>query len=440
MSGAGHRHPAEIIQQKRDGAKLTGEEIREFVGGVVNGGFGDAQLGAFLMAVCLRGMDVEETAELTLAMRDSGKVLDLDVIEGRKVDKHSTGGVGDKVSLVLAPLVASTGIPVPMISGRGLGHTGGTLDKLASIPGYRTALSTTEFLEVLADCGYVMSGASADLAPADRRIYSVRDVSGTVESIPLITSSILSKKLAAGIDALVMDVKVGRASFMKTHEDAVVLMESLVQVGRQAGKQVRALMTDMDTPLGCAIGNVLEVRETLDALRGRGPADLMELVYALGAEMLVLAGQVSDLAEGESRLREQLASGAALECFRGNVERQGGDPRVVADPELLPSAPVRCLVTAPADGFVVDIDPLAIGKAVVALGGGRRQPTDEIDPRVGVVLRKKVGDSVQSGEAWAELHAADESSAAVVTKSIEAALRVAADAPEPRTCIHMRIG
>lgn len=440
MSGASRRHPAEIIQQKRDGARLTGEEIREFVDGVVDGGFGDAQLGAFLMAVCLRGMDVEETADLTLAMRDSGVVLDLAPIEGRKVDKHSTGGVGDKVSLVLAPLVASAGIPVPMISGRGLGHTGGTLDKLASIPGYRTALSTSEFLKVLADCGYVMSGASADLAPADRRIYSVRDVSGTVESIPLITSSILSKKLAAGIDALVMDVKVGRASFMKTHEDAAVLMESLVQVGRQAGKQVRALMTDMDTPLGCAIGNALEVRESIDALRGRGPADLMEVVYALGAEMLVLAGQASDLAAGENRLRELLVSGAALTCFRRNVECQGGDPRVVDDPELLPSAPVRCLVTAPADGFVVDIDPLAVGKAVVALGGGRRQPTDEIDPRVGVVLLKKVGDTVEAGEGWAELHAADDAGAVAVTKSIEAALRVSSDAPEPRTCIHMRIG
>jgi len=419
--------------------RLTGADISEFVAGVVDGTFGDAQLGAFLMAVCVRGMDVEETAALTLAMRDSGLVLDLAGVEGSKVDKHSTGGVGDKVSLVLAPLVASCGVPVPMISGRGLGHTGGTLDKLASIPGYRTALSTAQFQAVLTAGGYVMSGASSDLAPADQRIYSVRDVSGTVESIPLITSSILSKKLAAGIDSLVMDVKVGRASFMKTPEDAVALMESLVQVGRQAGKQVRALMTEMDRPLGRAIGNALEVRESLDALRGEGPGDLMEVVFALGAEMLEMAGKASDLQAGERTLRDALASGAALACFRRNVELQGGDPSVVDDPGALPTAPVRCPVLAPVDGFVVDIDPLVVGKAVVVLGGGRRQPTDEIDPRVGVLLCRQVGDTVSAGEPWAEIHASDEASAKVAAESVGAALRVAPDAPQPRACIQMRM-
>lgn len=440
MSESGRRHPAEIIQKKRDGSRLTTEEIREFVAGVVDGGFGDAQLGAFLMAVCVRGMEVAEIADLTLAMRDSGVVLDLQAIEGLKIDKHSTGGVGDKVSLILAPLVASAGVPVPMISGRGLGHTGGTLDKLASIPGYRTALSTSEFVEVLADCGYVMSGASVDLAPADQRMYSVRDVSGTVESISLITSSILSKKLAAGIDGLVMDVKVGRASFVKTHEDAQRLMESLVKVGDQAGKHVRALMTDMDTPLGYAIGNALEVRETLDALRGGGPADLMEVVYALGAEMLVLAGKATDLGAAESQLQELLADGSALRCFAKNVARQGGDPAIVEDQDLLPSAPVRREVLAPSAGYVVDIDPLAIGKVVVSLGGGRRQPTDDVDPRVGVVLRKKVGDAVAACEPWAELHAADEAILASVIPALEAALQVDSSIPEPRTCIHMRMG
>lgn len=433
------RHPAEIIQRKRDGAKLSAEEIREFVDGVVDGGFDDAQLGAFLMAVCVRGMDVEETTELTLAMRDSGVVLELDSIPGRKVDKHSTGGVGDKVSLVLAPLVAAAGIPVPMISGRGLGHTGGTLDKLAAIPDYNTALSPAEFLGVLKDCGLVVSGPSADLAPADGRMYSVRDVSGTVESIPLITSSILSKKLAAGIDALVMDVKVGRASFMKTPADAEQLMASLVQVGRQAGKQVRALMTDMDTPLGYAIGNALEVRETIEALRGQGPADLMEVVFALGAEMLMLADQVADLAAGETRLQELLDSGAALSRFTRNIQLQGGDPRVVDQPDLLPSAPIRTAITAPTAGFIADIDPLTIGKAVVDLGGGRRQASDQIDLRVGVLLHKKVGDEIAAGEPWAELHAADDASAAAVRPSIEAALGVTPDAPPPRTTIHMRM-
>jgi pyrimidine-nucleoside phosphorylase len=433
------RHPAEIIQRKRDGAALTREEIAEFVAGVVDGSFGDAQLGAFLMAVCCRGMDVTEIAELTMAMRDSGSVMDLSGIEGVKVDKHSTGGVGDKVSLVLAPLVAAAGVPVPMISGRGLGHTGGTLDKLMSIPGYRTGLSPDEFVRVLADCGFVMSGQSDDLAPADRRMYSVRDVSGTVESIPLITSSILSKKLASGLDGLVMDVKVGRAAFMKTREDAKILMESLVRVGGEAGKHVRALMTDMDTPLGFTIGNALEVRESIASLRGEGPADLMEIVMALGSEMLVLAGVATDTTTGERQLQKLLDGGGAMARLIHNIEIQGGDPRVVDDDSLLPVAPVVTILEATEGGFVTDIDPMAVGRATVDLGGGRRQPTDDIDLRVGVVLRKKLGDAISTGEPWAEIHAASVGDGDQVAAQLRGALGVAPTAPAPRSLVLERL-
>ena len=433
------RHPAELIQRKRDGAALSKEEIREFVDGVVDGGFGDGQLGAFLMAVCCRGMSVREIADLTLAMRDSGVVLDLSSIEGVKVDKHSTGGVGDKVSLVLAPLVAAAGVPVPMISGRGLGHTGGTLDKLMAIPGYRTDLSTDEFVRVLKDCGFVMSGPSGDLAPADQRMYALRDVSGTVESVPLITSSILSKKLASGLDGLVMDVKVGRAAFMKNRTDAETLMESLVRVGNEAGKRVRALMTDMDTPLGCAVGNTLEVRETIAALRGEGPADLMEVVFALGGEMLVLAGVADDATAGERELQKTLARGAAMECFLRNVERQGGDPRIVDDNSLMPTAPVVSRLGSSVGGFVVDIDPMVVGRATVDLGGGRRQPTDRIDLQVGVVLLKKLGDPVAEDEPWVEIHSATAEDANRISRRLVAALTVAKTKKDPRPLILARL-
>jgi pyrimidine-nucleoside phosphorylase len=433
------RHPAELIQRKRDGAALSKEEIREFVDGVVDGGFGDGQLGAFLMAVCCRGMSVREIADLTLAMRDSGVVLDLSSIEGVKVDKHSTGGVGDKVSLVLAPLVAAAGVPVPMISGRGLGHTGGTLDKLMAIPGYRTDLSTDEFVRVLRDCGFVMSGPSGDLAPADQRMYALRDVSGTVESVPLITSSILSKKLASGLDGLVMDVKVGRAAFMKNRTDAETLMESLVRVGNEAGKRVRALMTDMDTPLGCAVGNTLEVRETIAALRGEGPADLMEVVFALGGEMLVLAGVADDATAGERELQKTLARGAAMECFLRNVERQGGDPRIVDDNSLMPTAPVVSRLGSSVGGFVVDIDPMVVGRVTVDLGGGRRQHTDRIDLQVGVVLLKKLGDPVAEDEPWVEIHSATAEDANRISRRLVAALTVAKTKKDPRPLILARL-
>jgi pyrimidine-nucleoside phosphorylase len=398
-------HPARLNQKKRDGGELSDAEIRDLVAGVVDASVSDAQLGAFLMAVCCRGMTVAETTSLTLAMRDSGQVLDLSAIPGRKVDKHSTGGVGDKVSLLLAPLVASCGVPVPMISGRGLGHTGGTIDKLHAIPGYRTDLARDEFLLVLRECGYVMAGASKEIAPADARMYATRDVTGTVESIPLITASILSKKLAAGIDALVMDVKCGRAAFMRTRAQAEALTQSLVATGRAAGKDVVARITDMDTPLGHAVGNALEVHETVECLRGRGPKDLVELTLALGAEMLVLGGKAKDTRDARGQLEQALASGRALERFRANVTRQGGDAAFLEHPERLGRAQVILEVTSERDGRVTDIDPLAIGIAAMDLGAGRRQPGDAIDPVVGIVVRKKLGDAVRRGEPLATIHA-----------------------------------
>ncbi len=398
-------HPAELIKKKRSGAELSEGEIRDLVAGIVDGSVGDVQLGAFLMAVCCRGMSVAETACLTLAMRDSGTVLDLTGVPGRKVDKHSTGGVGDKVSLVLAPLVAACGVPVPMISGRGLGHTGGTIDKLEAIPGYRTTLSLTEFRRVLDGCGFVMAGASAEIAPADRRMYAARDISGTVESVPLITASILAKKLAEGIDGLVMDVKVGRAAFMPALGDARTLAESIVATGRGAGKQVTAMLTDMDTLLGRAAGNALEVGEAIECLRGGGPADLRALTIALGAEMLVLGGTERDAAAAEARLAGALDDGSALAFFARNVAVQGGDHGVADDVTRLGRAPVVVDVPATAAGFVADLDPLAVGLAVRDLGGGRRQPTDRIDPLVGIVVERTHGDAVARGDVLARVHA-----------------------------------
>jgi pyrimidine-nucleoside phosphorylase len=423
-------HPAELIKRKRDGGALTAQEIGDLVGGVTDGSLGPEQLGAWLMAICIRGMSIAETSALTLAMRDSGTVVDLSGLAGAKVDKHSTGGVGDKVSLLLAPLVAAAGVWVPMISGRGLGHTGGTIDKLQAIPGYRTDLSLAEFRAVLEECGFVMAGASREIAPADQRMYAARDVSGTVESIPLITASILSKKLAEGIDGLVMDVKWGRAAFMREIERARALTKSLVDTGRAAGIDVHALLTNMDTPLGLAIGNALEVREVVACLRGAGPSDLLELTLALGAEMLVLAGAAKTPDEAQPRLAALLRSGAAADRLRRNVERQGGDPRFLDDPEALGEAPVRRELRATAAGHVADIDPLALGICVRNLGGGRRQPADRIDPRVGIVLGRRLGEPVARGDLLATVHAADDAAAG---RALEAARRAIVVGAPPRT-------
>lgn len=399
--------PPRIIARKRDGHALTAEEIGAFVRGATDGSWADYQLSALLMAICLRGFDAEETALYTAAMTRSGAVADLSAIPGIKVDKHSTGGVGDKVSLVLAPWVAACGVPVPMISGRGLGHSGGTLDKLEAIPGFRTGLSLAEYRDQVARVGCALIGQTPELAPADRRLYALRDVTATVESIPLICGSILSKKLAAGIDALVLDVKFGRGAFMPDLPAARELATTLVRVGRAAGKQVRALLTRMDAPLGRAVGNALEVAESIAALRGSGPADLMEVTRALGVEMLLLGGVATDPTQSNARLDAALTSGAALEKFRAVIAAQGGDARVVDDPGRLPVARYVEPVLAPRSGWITAVDARAVAFAALRLGAGRARAEDAVDPAVGVAGLVQVGESVTAGEPLAWLHAND---------------------------------
>ena len=390
----------EIIRKKRDGRELAPGEIREFVRAAATGTWPDYQLSALLMAICIRGMTPEETAILTREMADSGTVFDLSAIPGIKVDKHSTGGVGDKVSLVLAPLVAACGAVVPMMSGRGLGHTGGTLDKLESIPGFRVNLSEAEFKNTLSNLGVAMIGQTAEVAPADKKLYALRDVTGTVESIPLITASILSKKLAEGISGLVMDVKCGRGAFMKTLPQARELAQSIARVGRLNGLNVRAIITDMDAPLGRAVGNSLEVIESVETLRGRGPADLRELCSVFAAEMLNLAG----IPNGLRLAGAALDGGAALEKFRQIIAAQGGDPTVVDDPSKLPRAESRTSILAERSGFVVEMDAEAVGLAALDLGAGRRRAEDHVDPAVGILVLKKPGEAVRAGEAIFEIH------------------------------------
>ena len=410
----------DLIRAVRDGASVSPADLTAFVGGVARGEIPDYQASAFLMAVFFRGLPDELTAAMTLAMRDSGRVIDLKHVPGVKVDKHSTGGVGDKISLPLAPLVAACGVPVPMVSGRGLGHTGGTLDKLESIPGFKVDLGIERFRELVASHGLCLIGQTADLAPADKKLYALRDVTATVESIQLITSSILSKKLAEGIDALVLDVKVGRGAFMKTLEDARKLAQSLVRVGTHAGVKMRALLTDMDRPLGRTIGNALEVRESIEILQGRGPADTTELTYALGAEMLVLGKVAKDVADARAQMQKAVASGAALAKFRAIVEAQHGDPRVIDDPSKLPKAPHETPVLADTDGIVTDIDPYAVAIAAMHLGAGRAKAEDKVDHAVGVVLTKAAGEKVAKGEPIAVVHhrSSADNEIAAVKKSI----------------------
>ena len=433
------RHPAHVIAAKRDGASWSEDEISDIVSGITDGSLGDAQLGALLMAICCRGMSTTETRALTLAMRDSGRVLQHPGIDRPLVDKHSTGGVGDKVSLVLAPLVAACGAALPMISGRGLGHTGGTLDKLDAIPGYRTDLDGKEIAKVLGACGFVMTGASEDIAPADRRAYSIRDVSGTVESIPLITASILAKKLAEGIGGLVMDVKVGRAAFTPPLDDARALARSLVDTGRSAGLQVIALLSDMDRPLGAAIGNALEVRESMALLQNRGPDDLRTLVLALGVELLMLGGLAPNPREAEKQLNLALGSGAAFDAFRANVELQGGDMKALESAAYGLDAPTVLRLDVPRDGYLADVDPLILGRAVVTLGGGRRAPTDVVDPRVGLVVRKGGETKVSRGDPLAEIHAASDADAQAVRERVLSAFVIADEPPKKTPMILERV-
>ena len=394
----------EVIRKKRDGKVLSRAEIEYLVQGYTTGAIPDYQVSAWLMAVMLRGLTREETSALTDSMLRSGDVLDLSDLSARKVDKHSTGGVGDKTSLILAPLVAAAGLNVPMISGRGLGHTGGTLDKLEAIPGFNVNLSVSEFRSVLKTCGCAMIGQTPEIAPADRKLYALRDVTGTVESPYLICASIMSKKLAEGIDALVLDVKTGSGAFMKKEEDAVFLAELMVETGERMGKTMVALITDMNQPLGTHIGNSLEVVESLEVLRGQGPEDLKQLCLDLAAWMLYLGGAASSVEDGKTISMDLLESGKALEKFRTMIALQGGDVRVMDEPGRLPHAKHRVDVGSLKDGTVVAIDCESVGMACVALGGGREKKEDNVDPAVGIIVHRKIGDRVTAGEPLCTIH------------------------------------
>jgi len=412
------RSVPEMIAFKRDGGALEATELEALIQGFVTGEVADYQMTALAMAIFFRGMTAEETAALTLAMRDSGDVLDLSNIPGFKVDKHSTGGVGDKVSICLAPMVTACGLRVPMISGRGLGHTGGTLDKLEAIPGFKVDTTTKRFIRQIEKIGCALIGQTADLAPADRRLYALRDVSATVESIPLITASILSKKLAEGIDALVLDVKVGEGAFMKTEKQARELAESIVRVGRHAGKKVSALLTRMDAPLGHAVGNAVESAEAFAVLSGSGPDDLVECTFALGAEMLRLAGVAKSEAAARKMLAKVIEDGSAARKMQEVVKAQGGDPRVVLEPDRLPSAPHAVIIPSPSSGYVKSINAREIGLTAVHLGAGRTRADQEVDPAVGILLDKKPGDEVSQGERLARILVRNRAAARAVTGRI----------------------
>ncbi|MEM7436484.1 MAG: thymidine phosphorylase [Myxococcota bacterium] len=410
MSSQGStRSVPEIIARKRDGQALRDADVHQLIEGFTAGDTPDYQMTAFTMAVYFQGMTFDETVALTFAMRDSGKVLQFKGLPGPIVDKHSTGGVGDKVTIALGPMVASCGAVMPTMSGRGLGHTGGTLDKLESIPGFRVGLSEGALRRQLVKTGCALIGQTEELAPADRRLYALRDVTATVESIPLITASILSKKLAAGIEHLVLDVKVGRGAFMKTLHDAKALAKSLVRVGRSAGTQVSAILTDMNSPLGLAVGNAIETAEAIDVLHGRGPDDVTEVTLALGAEMLRSAGIAKSQAGARKRLESAVANGDALSKMRELVRAQGGDPRVVDEPDRLPSSKYRAKVIAAKSGYVRDVDALEVGHASMRLGAGRTRAEDAVDPAAGVLLHAQRGDWVDSGQPLATLYASKRS-------------------------------
>jgi pyrimidine-nucleoside phosphorylase len=431
--------PVELISKKRDGGEFTSEEIDWFVRGYTSGEIPDYQASAWLMAVYLKGMSEIETRDLTLSMARSGKMLDLSDAAAMVVDKHSTGGVGDKVSLVIAPLVASCGLPVAKMTGRGLGFTGGTVDKLESIPGYRTDLNEAEFKDQLRRIGIVLSGQASDLAPADGRLYALRDVTATVESIPLIVSSIMSKKLAAGANAIVLDVKTGRGAFMKTQEAAAELASAMVRLGRQVGRHVVALISDMNQPLGWAVGNTLEVREAIATLQGSGPMDFREHCLAVAAEMLLLGERVESLEQGVEVAEAALARGEAWHKFRQLVEAQGGDVRYVDEPDRLPTARLMERVAAPHGGYLASVEAAEIGLAVAQLGGGRERKGDPIDHAVGVVVHYKVGDWVGKGSALFTVHAADEHTLEAVRERLLAAHTLTAAKVSPLPLFHERI-
>ncbi len=419
----------DLIQKKRDGEVLEADEVDFLIRGYARGEVPDYQAAAFAMAVFFRGMTREEIVALTGSMMRTGEVLDLSFLPGPKVDKHSTGGVGDKTSLILAPLAASCGVYVPMISGRGLGHTGGTLDKLEAIPGFNVQLSLERLRAVLRECGLGLIGQTPEIAPADRKLYALRDVTATVESLPLIAASIMSKKLAEGIDALVLDVKCGDGAFLRSREEAKALASTMIAIGTSMGKKVAALLTNMEQPLGRTVGNALEIAECVDTLKGRGPKDLESLSVELAAWMVQLGGAAATLEAARTRVRDALVSGAGLERLRRVIELQGGDPHVCEDLSLLPQAREQEVLRAERDGRVARLAARAIGHAAMLLGAGRETVASDIDPAVGLVLHKKIGDPVAVGEPIVTLHLGPRSRTAAALARLREAITIADEAP-----------
>lgn len=432
--------PVDIIAKKRDGLELSSEELKFFVEGYARGDIPDYQASAWCMAVLLKGMTHAEATALTLHMAHSGDVLDLHAIAPFVVDKHSTGGVGDKTTLVVAPLVACHNLPVGKMSGRGLGFTGGTIDKLESIPGFKVSLTTKEFMDMLATHGLALSGQSADLAPADGKFYALRDVTATVESMPLIAGSIMSKKIASGADAILLDVKVGRGAFMKTEAEAEELANLMVEIGRGVGRKVAAVIADMDQPLGNAVGNALEVKEAIETLQGSGPADFRDHCLTVAGKMLELAGKAENLEASKEMLAQALADGKAWNKFVEWIAAQGGDRTVLDNPNLLPQAPLVETVPAPRSGFISAFDAVDVGQTVVLLGGGRTKKGDPIDYGVGLVLHAKIGAKVAEGEPLFTIHASDADSLAAARERILAAIGWQETAVQPPAHIRKIIG
>ncbi len=425
----------DIIMKKRGGGELTREEIRFFVQGYTEGSIPDYQASALTMAIYFQGMTEQETADLTVAMAESGDTLDLSGIKGIKVDKHSTGGVGDKTSLTLTPMVAACGIPVAKMSGRGLGHTGGTIDKLESFPGFSTSISEETFRKNVNTIGIAIMGQTAELAPADKKLYALRDVTATVDSLPLIASSIMSKKLAAGADAIVLDVKTGSGAFMQKEEDSIALAEAMVKIGKNAGRTMAAVVSDMDQPLGRAVGNALEVVEAIDTLKGQGPEDFTELCMTMGVQMLLAGKKADDEAQARRKLESVIRDGSALKKLADFVQAQGGDPRAVYDTDLLPKAGIVTDILSDRTGYLSHMDCSEIGICSLILGGGRETKESTIDLSVGLILRKKVGDYVREGEVLAQIHANDPQKLEEAKKRFLSACHFADKVPEQRALI-----
>lgn len=415
----------DLILKKKQGKELNTEEINWMIKEFTEGRIPDYQMSAMTMAICFQGMDKRETFDLTMAMRDSGDVLDLSCIDGIKVDKHSTGGVGDKVSLVLTPIVASLGVPVAKMSGRGLGHTGGTIDKLESFSGFSTEISEEKFIDSVNTIGIAIAGQTANLAPADKKLYALRDVTATVDQMSLIASSIMSKKLASGADAIVLDVKTGNGAFMQKEEDAIALAKAMVDIGNRAGKQTVAVITDMDEPLGNAVGNALEIKEVIDALHGDGPEDLMEVVYALGTQMLLLAKRAEDEEIARNLITESIQERKALKKFAEFIENQGGNREEILHPDMLPKARYVIPVLAEEEGCIERILAQDIGIACMTLGGGRENKESTIDHGVGIILTKKISDTVKKGETLALIHANSKEKAVLASGLVKNAYRIA---------------